>query len=218
MIEPRQIRAARALLNWSQDDLASASGIARSSIKNIENDITIARRDTIHDIQVSLENCGVEFLPGSGVRIKSDFVSHLSGADTFLKILDDVILTLRTANNAEALFSCVVDGISPPEVIESYRYMRSQKIKMRSLIKEDDTALYGDLSEYRCLPKKFFHNSAQIIYHDKIATMLLDEATGSDKGAIIVRNAPLAAAQKNLFEFIWAQCPQPELTTATLKY
>ena len=218
MIEPRQIRAARALLNWSQDDLATASGIARSSIKNIENDITTARKDTIHDIQAALENCGIEFMAGSGVRVKSDFVTHLAGKDTFLKILEDVVQTLRSNIIPEALFSCVVDSMSPPEVIDAYRYMRNQGIKMRSLVKVTDTVLYGNLNEYRCLPEKFFHNNAQIIYHNKIATMILDEATGTDKAAIIIRNAPLAEAQKNLFEFIWSQCPAPTKTTANIKY
>jgi len=218
MIEPRQIRAARALLNWSQDDLANASGIARSSIKNIENDITIARRETIHDIQLAFENCGVEFLPNAGVRVKPETITHLAGEDAFLKILEDIAQTLRGTSEAEALFSCVVDSMSPPEVINAYRYIRSQGIKMRSLVKERDTALYGELSEYRCVPEKFFHNSAQIIYHNKIATMILDETTGKDKGAIIVRNPPLAAAQKNLFEFIWEKCPAPIKTEATVRY
>ena len=93
MLEPRQIRAARALLNWSQDDLATASGIARSSIKNIENDITTARKDTIHDIQVALENSGIEFLPGSGVRIKEETVTVLYGEEAYWTLLDDVYHT-----------------------------------------------------------------------------------------------------------------------------
>ena len=47
MIDYRQIRAARALLNWSQADLARASGLATSSVKNIESERGSLKRRTV---------------------------------------------------------------------------------------------------------------------------------------------------------------------------
>ncbi len=46
MLTPAQIRAARALLNLSQDELPAASGLARQSIKNIERGVTDPRLST----------------------------------------------------------------------------------------------------------------------------------------------------------------------------
>lgn len=77
MIEPAQIRAARALLGWKQTDLAAASGISEMSIKNIERGATDPRSSTLKAIQEALEGAGVLFLEpgqtregGAGVRLR----------------------------------------------------------------------------------------------------------------------------------------------------
>lgn len=76
MLTPVQIRAARALLNWSQDELAEASGVARQSIKNIERGVTDPRLSTATAIKTTLEKAGVQFLDpsdlakGPGVALK----------------------------------------------------------------------------------------------------------------------------------------------------
>jgi DNA-binding XRE family transcriptional regulator len=67
MITPEQIRAARALLNWSQNDLAEASEIASQSIKNIERGVTDPRLSTAVAIKTTLEKAGVQFLDGGAV-------------------------------------------------------------------------------------------------------------------------------------------------------
>lgn len=82
MIDVRQIRAARALLDWSQADLAQAVGMAASTIKAIEAKRATPRRDTFELIAATLEDNGVELMPGSGVRLKSRFVTvHQGRAD-----------------------------------------------------------------------------------------------------------------------------------------
>ncbi len=62
MLTPAQIRAARALLNWSQASLAEASGVASQSIKNIERGVTDPRLSTAMAIKTTLEKAGVRFL------------------------------------------------------------------------------------------------------------------------------------------------------------
>lgn len=74
----RQLKAARALLGWSQVDLAEALGgqVSLPTIKRIEaSDGELAgRADTITAIVGALEKAGVIFLEangdGEGVRIK----------------------------------------------------------------------------------------------------------------------------------------------------
>lgn len=76
-LSPVQIRAARALIGWTQIELASASGVSEISIKNIERGVTDPRRSTLEAIQTALESAGVLFLDpgqtrdgGPGVRLK----------------------------------------------------------------------------------------------------------------------------------------------------
>lgn len=78
MIEPAQIRAARALLGWKQTDLAAASGISEMSIKNVEKPGSDPRASTLRAIQEAFEQAGVVFLEpgqnrdgGAGVRLQA---------------------------------------------------------------------------------------------------------------------------------------------------
>ena len=64
MIVGAQIRAARALLNWSADDLATKIGITRQTIQRLEqhDGVPPSRSQTLDEIQRTLEAAGVEFI------------------------------------------------------------------------------------------------------------------------------------------------------------
>lgn len=78
----RQIKAARSLLDWSQTDLARASGVSEPTIKRLEaqNDILGGRSDTTEKIITALQKAGVEFIPenggGAGVRMAKRGSNH----------------------------------------------------------------------------------------------------------------------------------------------
>lgn len=77
MLTPAQLRAARALLGWSRDDLAGKSNIAAETVKNFELRGSDPKQGTVHKWQRALEAAGVEFIDaadgkGPGVRLKSD--------------------------------------------------------------------------------------------------------------------------------------------------
>jgi DNA-binding XRE family transcriptional regulator len=218
MITGRQIRAARALLDWSAEVLAKKVGLSREAINKIEDGSVQPRAKNMADIIQILDRHGIEFNGERGVAFKNDQITTLQGENVFLRVLDDVIATLRNTSNPEALFACVDDKMSPPVVIENYRRLRKIGITMRSLVKEGNTYLMGKLNEYRCLPAEYFHNNATVIYGDKFATMMLDPATGADIGAIIINNPHIAAAQRNLFSLIWYNAQKPAKSTAEVRY
>jgi predicted transcriptional regulator len=72
----RQVKAARALLGWSQTDLAAAAGISEPTIKRLEaTDGELGgRQETANNICTALEAAGVEFIAenggGVGVRLR----------------------------------------------------------------------------------------------------------------------------------------------------
>ena len=72
----RQIKAARALLGWSQGDLAQHSSISEPTIARLESvDGPIAGRpNTADKIKGALEKAGIEFIDenggGPGVRLR----------------------------------------------------------------------------------------------------------------------------------------------------
>ena len=77
MLTPAQLRAGRALLAWSRDDLAKKSGIAAETVKGFELRGSDSKLSTLQKWRRALEAAGVIFLgaddgAGSGVRLKSD--------------------------------------------------------------------------------------------------------------------------------------------------
>jgi transcriptional regulator with XRE-family HTH domain len=79
MLTAEQCRAARALLDWTQEELAEHAGVSRSTIRGFET-----HRHTLHNasdqvIRRALETAGVVLLDaeagsGAGVRLKASTV------------------------------------------------------------------------------------------------------------------------------------------------
>lgn len=87
MISASQMRAARALLDWSQGELAEKAKVSLPTIKRMEK-VGPGRSagDTIQAVQSALESGGVQFIPenggGAGVRLrKRDQVSSEEAAE-----------------------------------------------------------------------------------------------------------------------------------------
>ena len=67
------MRAARGLLDWSQQELAEKSGLALSTIKRLENGgVSKASVENIDKISDALAEAGIEFFNGGepGVRLR----------------------------------------------------------------------------------------------------------------------------------------------------
>jgi transcriptional regulator with XRE-family HTH domain len=76
LITTRQVKAARALLGWSQGDLAKRSGISEPTIARLESaeGELGGREDTGDKIKKAIVNAGIEFIEenggGPGVRLR----------------------------------------------------------------------------------------------------------------------------------------------------
>ena len=75
MITARQIRAARALLDMSQPELAQKAGVGVATIRRIEAalDEVVGNARTLQRIETALQEAGVQFIDngeglGEGVR------------------------------------------------------------------------------------------------------------------------------------------------------
>jgi len=72
----RQLKAARNLIGWSQEDLAVAADVSLPTIKRLEakEGWMGGRQATTQKIKVSLEKAGIEFIDenggGPGVRLR----------------------------------------------------------------------------------------------------------------------------------------------------
>ncbi len=74
MLQPAQCRAGRALLGWSNEDLALASGIDRDTIADFESGAQIPHRSALEALGRALGAGGLilieEDVEGIGVRLR----------------------------------------------------------------------------------------------------------------------------------------------------
>jgi predicted transcriptional regulator len=72
----RQLKAARALIGWSQEELASEAEVSLPTVKRLEaaNGLLGGRATTAQKIKTALEKAGIEFIDenggGAGVRLR----------------------------------------------------------------------------------------------------------------------------------------------------
>ena len=64
-----QCRAARALLDWTQDQLAEAAGVGVSTVKLFEAGKRQPMRQNLEAMRRALEGAGVQFIGETGVDL-----------------------------------------------------------------------------------------------------------------------------------------------------
>jgi predicted transcriptional regulator len=73
MISPRQIKAARALLGWSQRELADRAIVSPNALTRLEKGQVDSRMSTLDSVEKALRKGGIEFIAagdkGEGVRL-----------------------------------------------------------------------------------------------------------------------------------------------------
>jgi transcriptional regulator with XRE-family HTH domain len=74
MITRAQCRAARALLEWNQQDLARRASVGIVTVHQFESGVSQPRRATLDVIRRAFESAGVEFIDedggGPGLRLR----------------------------------------------------------------------------------------------------------------------------------------------------
>lgn len=205
-ITPRQIRAARGLLNWHQKDLAARAGISKDSVKNIENEITHPQPSTLERIKSALELSGIVFTE-YGVEYRKETVSFFEGDEWFSSLLDDVYNTMNGMDGAELIVDMGNDAISAqrPRIMERYRKIRAAGITMRQTIKQGDTFLLGPKTEYRWVPEAYYKNWIEVIYGPKVAISVAGE-----KKCMVIKDENLALREKLKFDLLWKLLKQPD--------
>ena len=220
MIDFRQIRAARALLNWSQADLARAAGMAASSVKNIESETSTARRDSLGLIHNAFDCNGVEFLPSSGVRFKNQIVAVHDGKRATTELLDSIYAHVQTSPDREVCiigldetFSVETDGAQM--LANHIERLTKAGVKERILICEGDTRFLNAPESYRWLPPQYFTRNAPIyVYGDRIAI----HSGSLKRRTVILEQKALAQHMRMLFSLLWDHASLPPHTSSVHEF
>jgi DNA-binding transcriptional regulator YiaG len=78
-MSPEQCRAARAWLNWSQQDLAKSASVGLSTVKDFENGSRKPIANNLNALRIALEASGIRFendaKNGAAIGIRIDIKS-----------------------------------------------------------------------------------------------------------------------------------------------
>jgi transcriptional regulator with XRE-family HTH domain len=202
-----QLRAARALLNWSRADLAKQTGISEPTLHRLENEMGEPETRTQNKIRGVLEAHGIEFVGKIGVQWAQHQVKTLTGSEGLKTFFDDVWQTVQVSDD-----EIVMGGIAErylekklPDFIEFQRKRMAElgKIKMRCLIEEGDMNIGASrYCRYRWQTKKHFAHVPFYVYGDKMAIIA---TTGpEDPLILLINNRTIAEAYRRQFELMWS--------------
>lgn len=212
-ISALQVRAARGLLNWSQEVLAEASGISIATIRKLEAGNISPRDKTNEAIKMALEKSNVEFL-SSGARLRDNDIVVLEGEEVYLQLLDEIYDTVRD-QNSETLFFNVNPKFLSEKEIRGITRIKHAGSRRRFITEEGNTHLIFPIDEYRWISKKFYKRNVHVVFGNKVAVgCSLDKPTETTTKITIINSMSFAEATRNLFEFVWEGSRKPPYTTA----
>jgi len=210
-----QCRAARALLNWSQPDLATACDIHVQTISAFENESSTPTKTTLRKIMDALQNQGVEFLPDSGVRLKIQSVRIYQGGERYSDFYKDVYEVARTIGG-----DFCVSNVNEREFIRWHRgevdlhigrmediAQTNPNFRMRLLSREGDTYMPArGYASYRWITEEQFKDIPFYVYGDRLAIMIFSK---DDVYINVIRDKRVADAYRAQFDLAWNQAKDP---------
>jgi transcriptional regulator with XRE-family HTH domain len=203
MITAEQIKAARALLNWKQSDLARESGISLPSINNIERAVGSPRVDTLVSIQNALQSAGIEFIGQQGVtRHKELFeITEHQGEDFVVRMNDDLFSCMYGADDVVMMVG--LDDreyaiYSASEMLRYDDYHQKTKFTHKILVKEHETFFLSPVESFRWISPELLGKVPYMVYKDRLVMMMWEARRG-----VIIRSQSIADTFRKQFEFLW---------------
>lgn len=205
-LSPALVRAARALLDWQQADLAKAAGLSLTAIKNFERNSGTTRERTVLTMKNALEAHGVEFPVSGGVRHIEDIaaVVRFSGNDFIRKWNEDIYAAV-TSSNEDILTSSTDESLwrlpTVREANDEYKAWCNRRgllWRHKFLIPEGHGVLPFPRKTYRHLSPKLIGKITYSLYADRLAFILWKK-----KQVVVLRNAAVVKTFRSQFAWLW---------------
>lgn len=210
LITADQIRAARALKNWSQTDLAERTGLAVPTIANIELGKQAPGKNTIEKIIDAFAIGGIEFIGETGVQKRQQTSIVFRGTAELHKFYELIYENVR-GDDSEILVGNVDERDFVKHMDEHTLQLHLDRMKelgahYKILVCEGDyffpVSVYA---EYRWISKEEFSSIPFYVFADKLAIILwLDEPV------VFLLNDPAAAnLYREKFMDQWKKSKKP---------
>jgi transcriptional regulator with XRE-family HTH domain len=211
-ISSSQCRAARALLNWTQPELAERSDVHVQTISAFENGTNTPSARTLKRITEVLEISGIEFTNSDGLHRRESNITKYHGMEGFESFLDDVYLTAARTGTKQKPCEVFLSNVHHQNWIKwmgeekwENHIQRMTKAKdimdVRILVKEGDTNFPANgYSKYKWIPVDFFNDKSFYSYDDKLAFLNFQK---TDVEITIMCQTEFAQGYRALFKIAW---------------
>jgi transcriptional regulator with XRE-family HTH domain len=211
MIEARQIRAARALLDWTRDDLAKASGVSVPALTQIEGEHRLARGSSLDKIRACLEAAGVVFTDNMGVKMKSDLLTVYEGEKGIQDFMDDLYVT-ALGGAKEFLISGGFEKdfytMVPKSVVQAHtqRMSKIDDFSIRFIKPESDpTRPTSSYVEHKILPDQMIFAVPFYVYGQKLGIITWQPHVR----VVVLSDAKVTESFRTQFNIFWKMARRP---------
>jgi transcriptional regulator with XRE-family HTH domain len=208
-LNARQIKAARALLDWSQEDLAAATELSIATIRKLEMNCISPRGTTTDVIRSAFENTGLEFIEPGGVRHRPEDIIVYQGPEGARSFFDNVYETAKKKEcevvlvlpSAQKYLSDVL-GDYQTHHVERMTAIKKGKPFVKCIVTEDSGPLWAAAyGEYKWISKSYVDSVPFYVYDDKYA-IIVSEADPSPK-ITVIQSHVVAEAFRRQFYSMW---------------
>lgn len=213
ILTAKQIKAARAMLDWSRAELSAMSDVSEANIVRLEAGGD-ARSDTLKKLGNAFESHGVVFTQTGGIEPARPELRTYAGADGLRHFFDDVYEVIKD-RGGEVVITGFHEDVYAEILGEDYVRMhvsRMSKLKnytMRCLIEEGDMNFVADgYCEYRWSRKQEFRPVPFYIYGNKLALIQLEVPVDAPM-IVIIQSAAISDAFRAQFDGMWRSAKLP---------
>lgn len=213
MITISQIRAARALLNWSQSDLAAKARLSHTGIARIENGVNKPNSRTLDKIVMAFDRMDIEFIGQTGVKKRHGEVQLLQGKEALSAFLDDVYETCRSFGSPEQPAPLYLSNIIYEDWVRKIgrdnwqqhveRMSKiSDRIDVRVLVREGsfDNSANPTYAHYKTVPAATLKGESVYSYHDRLAYLKFHDDVCE---ILLIKQMNFAQSFRDLFSIVW---------------
>ena len=212
MITPTQMRAARAMLDVSQGEVAEHLGIAANTLSKIESgqsDVSVSRNA---EIQRFYEREGIAFVENEGVKWNKNEVIVTEGSQGFSDFLDDVYNTAVEHGTKEKPLEIFLSNVAHenwirwmgPNLWENHtnRMTKDESVMdVRIIVKQGDWNFPAKAySQYKWFPLEYFNDQSFYSYHDRLVFL---NFTDDNVEIMMIKNIEFAKGYRDLFRIAW---------------
>ena len=204
MIKAPQIRAARALLNLSREELAKLSGVSAATIHNIENELHATNATTLDKLEVAFANAGIIFIGQTGVELNTKIVKLFYGQsgledffnDVYRSISDNQKHTIRITGVDESKFMQSLSKDFTSQHIQRMLGLKNVEVRVLTNARYDHIRL--QYVSYKHMPEPYFSLIPSYNYANKLAYVMWEPLQ-----VVLIEHPKLAEAGVKQFDFIW---------------